>query len=424
MSAARVTSEIGTLRTVLVHAPGAEVDRMVPAMMEQLLFDDILFGEHARAEHDAFTRVLAKLGIEVLDAQTLLEETLQIELARRWLLEPMLEVTSRRVTERLLEAPAADLANMLTHGVRVDPDNRWLESEELFEVPPLPNWCFQRDPQAIVGNQVIISAMATPARWREAVIAGTVFRFHPRLSTVPILLDPLAPQGDRPVHQGPRRANFEGGDLLVLSEDVIALGYSERTNKAGVLALARALSRLEGGPRWLEVLKLPDKRAFMHLDTVLTPINHDQCLVYSPVLDHSSSDAAQAFEIDLHTADLRPKEQPHFLDALRRRGIDYEPIPCGGQDKMMQQREQWTDGANALAVAPGTILLYDRNLETANELNNAGYRVVHSNDLLADKAAVSLEGSEKVCIQVPSHELSRARGGPHCLSHPLVRDDI
>lgn len=424
MPAARVTSEIGTLRTVLVHAPGAEVDRMVPAMMEQLLFDDILFGDYARAEHEVFTQVLVKLGIEVLDVQTLLEETLQIELARRWLLEPMLDVTSRPVTERLLAAPAAKLAKMLAQGIRVDPDNMWLESGDIFEVPPIPNWCFQRDPQAIVGEQVIISAMATPARWREALIAGTLFRFHPRLSAVPILLDPLAADNNRPMHQGPRRLHFEGGDLLVLSKDVVALGYSERTNKAGILALARALALLEGGPRWLEVLKLPDKRAFMHLDTVLTPIDHDHCLVYSPVLDKNSSDKATPFEIDLHTEDLRPNEQSDFLATLRKRGLDYKPIPCGGEDPMMQQREQWTDGANALAVAPGVVLIYDRNKETANILNKSGYRIVHSDDFLDGSAEVSLQGSEKVCIQVPSHELSRARGGPHCLTHPLVRDDI
>jgi arginine deiminase len=244
------------------------------------------------------------------------------------------------------------------------------------------------------------------------------------LSAVPILLDPLAPQSNRPVHQGPRRPHFEGGDLLVLSKDVIALGYSERTNKAGVLALARALSRVEGGPRWLEVLKLPDKRAFMHLDTVLTPIDRDHCLVYLPVLDSNSSEAATAFEIDLHAEDLQPKESSKFLDALRKRGLDYQVISCGGSDPMMQQREQWTDGANALAVAPGKVLLYDRNKETAAELNKAGYRIVHSDDLLDGSAEVSLSGNEKVCIQLPSHELSRARGGPHCLSYPLVRDDV
>jgi arginine deiminase len=312
---------------------------MVPEMMEQLLFDDILFGDHARREHEVLRNILVKLGIEILDVQDLLEETLQIDEARRWLLEPMLDVTSRPVAERMQQAPPAQLASMLVHGVRVDPEHMWLESEELFEVPPLPNWCFQRDPQAIVGGHVIISAMATPVRWREAVIAGTLFRYHPRLSAVSILVDPLASTGDRPVHLGPRRPHFEGGDLLVLSPDVIALGYSERTNKPGVLALARALSRVEGGPRWLEVLKLPDRRAFMHLDTVLTPIDRDTCLAYLPVLDASRSDSATAFEIDLHSEDLRPHKQEDFLSALRKRGLDYTLISCGGSDPMLQQRE-------------------------------------------------------------------------------------
>jgi len=423
MPTVHVTSEIGRLRQVLVHAPGTEVDHMVPSMMEDLLFDDILFGDRARDEHRHLHDVLHHLGVEVLDAQTLLEETLEIELARNWVLAPILDVTSPPVRERLRRAPAAELAAMLVHGVRVDPEQAWLESGELFEIAPLPNWCFQRDPQAIVGDRVLIAAMATSARWREAVLNSTIFRFHPRLSTAALALDPFVSEGNRAIHLGPSRPHFEGGDLLMISKNVVALGHSQRTNRTGVQQVARALARREEGPRWLVVLTLPNRRAFMHLDTVMTPIDRDACLVFPPIFKSSADDAVRTFEIDLHSDALRPVERSDFLSTLRTRGTDMLPIPCGGSDPMQQQRDQWTDGANAMAVAPGVVLVYDRNVATAEELNRNGFRIVHSSALLDGSETVDVD-SGRTCILLPSHELSRARGGPHCLTYPLVRDDV
>ena len=423
MSTVHVTSEIGRLRQVLVHAPGAEVDRMVPSMMEELLFDDILFGDRARDEHRHLHEVLRRLGVEVLDAQTLLEETLEIELARNWVLAPILDVTSPPVRERLRRAPASELAAMLVHGVRVDAGQAWLESGELFEIAPLPNWCFQRDPQAIVGDRVLIAAMATSARWREAVLNSTIFRFHPRLSAATLGLDPFVTDGNRAIHLGPSRPHFEGGDLLMISKNVVALGHSQRTNRTGVQQVARALARRENGPRWLVVLTLPNRRAFMHLDTVITPIDRDACLVFTPIFKASAHDTVRTFEIDLHSDALRPSERPDFLAALRARGVDLQPIPCGGDDPMEQQRDQWTDGANALAVAPGVVLMYDRNVATAAELNRNGFRILQSSALLNGGEGVDIDAG-RTCILLPSHELSRARGGPHCLTYPLVRDDV
>ncbi len=424
MRSVRITSEVGRLRRVLVHEPGPEVDLMIPSMMEELLFDDILFGDAAREEHQRFRRVLELLGVEVLELQTLLTETLASEEARRWVLDPFGDALSRALLERLHACDAASLAQTLIQGVRMEHAHPGAEVEELFEIPPIPNLCFQRDPQIVVGEHVALASMATPARWRESLLAATVFRFHPKLSSIPIAADPLVQGADQPFLMGPRRPTFEGGDVLILTREVIAVGTSERTNRTGVRHLARALAKIEGGPRWMILFHLPTQRAFMHLDTVLTPIAEDACLVHAPLIDTEGSSAARASEIDLHAHRFTPEARPDFLSALRARGVDLKPIACGGDDPVRQQREQWTDGANALALAPGVVVMYDRNVATAEALNREGYRVIDSEDLLLGRTSVNLDTGERACILLPSHELSRARGGPHCLSHPLLRDDV
>jgi arginine deiminase len=420
----RVTSEIGRLRQVLVHQPGPEVDRMVPSMMEELLFDDILFGEEARREHKIFRDLLHHLGVGWLDIQDLLVETLSQPKARETLLRSLFEGLEPGIWQSLEEASAEDVARGLTGGIRVSQQERGLDVQDLFEIPPLPNWCFQRDPQVIVGEGVIFSSMATPARWREVVLARTIFQFHPEYMNVPVYLDPVMPRLDRPLPLGLRRPSFEGGDFLILSSDVIALGFSERTNRTGIRQVARALAAIPEGPRWLIVIGIPHRRAYMHLDTIMTPVDRNACLVFPPVILDQGPQRATVHEIDLRSKDLRPTPKSGVLRALKARGVDLEPIPCGGNDPLHQQREQWTDGANAFALAPGVITMYDRNLRTTEALAKKGFRVATSEDVLAGKADIDLDNPERTCILLPSHEISRARGGPHCLTQPLLRDPV
>lgn len=424
MGTTRVNSEVGRLRRVLVHEPGREVDHMLPSMMEELLFDDILFGDAAREEHQRFRHVLEQLGVEVLDIQTLLVQTLENDAARKWILDPFQAALSRRLLARLRAADASSLADMLVHGVRLDATHAGTDVDDLFEIPPIPNLCFQRDPQIVIGEHVAIASMATPGRWRESLLAATVFRFHPQLSSLPVAADPLVQGREQPILMGPRRPTFEGGDVLVLSSEVIAVGVSERTNRTGIRHLARALAGIEGGPRWMILVNLPTERAFMHLDTIITPIDRDACLVYPPLVEAGAPGAVRAAEIDLRAREFTPQARGDFLAALRARGVDLKPIPCGGDDPVRQQREQWTDGANVLAVAPGVVVMYDRNVATAETLSTEGYRVVGSSDLVLGRTSVDPDAGERVCILLPSHEISRARGGPHCLSHPLARDDL
>ncbi len=421
--AIRVTSEVGRLRRVLVHEPGPEVDRMVPAMMEDLLFDDILFGDRAREEHRRFKRLLQLFGIEVLDAGSLLAETLAGEDARRWLFDVLLEDLPLALRRHLATLSPAGLARALVAGLRRDEAPGFPGAgDELFAILPLPNLCFQRDPQVVLGEGVVFAAMAAPARWREALLARAIFRHHPAFRDVPVLCDPLRPEGDRALFLGLHRPRLEGGDLLVLSPDVVAVGRSERTNARAIQCLARSLVGREDGPRWLLVVELPRGRAFMHLDTVITPVDRDACLVYPPLFLGEGPLRAAAWEIDLRGEDLEPRPTEGLLAALRARGLDLEPIPCGGEDSLLQQREQWTDGANAFALAPGVITLYERNAATAETLARRGFHVVGVEDVLLGRHELDLDAPRRTCILLSSHEISRARGGPHCLTHPLARD--
>ncbi|MBD3162818.1 MAG: hypothetical protein GF346_10500 [Candidatus Eisenbacteria bacterium] len=419
----RVESEIGRLRKVLVHAPGPEVDRMVPAMMEDLLFDDILFGEEARQEHRRFRAILETLGVEILEARDLLVETLRLQPARDWLLAALVEDVPRPLRQQILGASAEALAAILIEGIRFDPTVGGIEADDLYEIAPLPNWCFQRDPQVVIRDGVVFSSMATPSRWREALLSGAIFRFHPALTGASVIHDPLQHKEGRPLHLGLARPSFEGGDVMVFSEDLVAIGFSERTNRTGIRHLINSLGARADGPRRVLLVDLPKRRSYMHLDTVVTQIDRSECLAYTPVILPGSSESAVVYEVDLREEDPHPRMRDGgLLDALSAHGIELEPIPCGGDDPVDQQREQWTDGANAFAVAPGIIVLYDRNVATAAALARRGYAIVDSGDLIEGRDPVDPSGPRKVCILIPSHELGRARGGPHCLTQPLVRD--
>ncbi len=420
----RVTSEIGRLRRVLVHEPGLEVDRMVPPMMEDLLFDDILFGDRARDEHRRLRRLLQLLGIEVVEANEILGEALADDEARSWLWERIRPEAPLELRSVGPPATAEEAVATAVEGLLSSDEGRGIEIGDLFRLPPLPNWCFQRDPQVILGEGVIFPAMATAARWREGLLTRCIFRFHRELGGTPVVVDPLAEVRDSGRYLGPHRPKLEGGDVLVLSPEVVAIGVSERTNMVAVERVAEALAGSDAGVRWLEVVHVPSRRAYMHLDTVFTPLDRDAALVFAPVVCGSGPQIADTYEIDLRSADLSPQHRGCLLDALARRGLDLEPVPCGGADPVSQQREQWTDGANAFALAPGVVVLYDRNVATAEELARRGFRVVEAEDVLLGREEVALDAGKRVCLLIASNEISRARGGPHCLTHPLVRDDL
>lgn len=418
-----VNSEIGRLRRVLLHRPGPEIDSMVPEMMEELLFDDILFGEEAQREHDVFRGVLERAGVEVLEAEELLADVLESAQLRSDCVERLERRYRLRSTasSRLRRLPAPQLATVMIAGLRSRS-----ESEErqrrFFDFHPVPNYFFQRDPQFVVGDRAIISSMATEAREREPMLARLIFRHHPELAggAPPELLE-------RPVFGGPdfdpeaMSASVEGGDVLVPSPEVVLVGLSERTNRRGIEALAEKLRGEQSTFKHLVVVELPQERSFMHLDTVFTFIDRGSCLAHLPVIQPGRAQSAHASIVDLDAEHLAFRICDSVVDALAVVGLEVEVIPCGGEDRIDQEREQWTDGANAFAVEPGVILLYQRNRKTAAELERRGWRLLTEQEVLDGAPVV---GKGRTAVTFLGQELSRARGGPRCMTMPLEREEL
>jgi arginine deiminase len=421
-----VTSEIGKLSSVLIHLPGPEIDRMIPAMMEELLFDDILYGARAREEHRRFQQVLGFVADEVLDAQTLLAQVLDTHR------EKILEDLGRNLgwgpdmDYRLRDLPATALAAALVSGLEKPSQEGSVSADDLYWMPPIPNYFFQRDPLVVVGDRAIRGSMATLARQREPLLSGYVFQHHPRFARP----DGVFWFDEFPASYAPStsyarmRPTLEGGDVLVLREDVLAMGYSERTEKTTIERLAETLKAKKSPVKRIFVVAIPPARSYMHLDTVFTIVSRDECLVYAPMILPGGVEEADVYEVDLTKREVSWTSEKDLLSALKTQKIDLRPLRCGGDDPIAERREQWTDGANAFALAPGQILLYDRNVKTAEELSRHGYSVIDEADLLLGRTELDLREGKKSVIRLAAHELSRARGGPRCMAMPLVREAL
>jgi arginine deiminase len=422
----RVDSEIGRLRRVLVHRPGREIDWMVPAMMETLLFDDILDGDEAREEHDLFSRVLRQAGVEVLEAQDLLAGVLEkgSEPRRRLLDELEAEYgVSFSLVRRLDELAPGELASALIEGIRAPAEISDAGRLQFFELNPVPNYFFQRDPQVVMGNRVVISSMATGAREREPLLARTIFEHHPELAPGGIFEIDVPPSGAPQHNPHFPYPNLEGGDVLVVSPEIVLVGLSERTNRRGIETLAEYLRREETSFRHLIMVEMPRRRSYMHLDTVFTLIDRSLCLAYLPVIEPGGPESAHVYSVDLYAKELTFTLHASLLKALKDFGTDLEVVACGGAAEAIdQQREQWTDGANAFALAPGLILLYRRNHRTMEELARRGWRILAGEEVAAGKH--DLLGGGPAVVSLWSNELSRARGGPRCMTMPLERDPL
>ena len=422
-----VHSEIGRLKTVVVHQPGREIDRMTPSMMQDLLFDDILHGARAREEHRRFQQVL-RLFAEVLEIQVLLEEVLTDPDRRRLVLNE-LAATLRLaplVVERLAVLDAEKLASALVEGLEQPHPEITGSIDSLFLMPPVPNYFFQRDPVIPVGDRLVRGSMATPARLREPLVSGAVFEHHPRFARPDGIFwfHEFRAAWGKNVSYARMRPHIEGGDVLVLGEDLLAIGYSERTEETTIERLSEALKKAGSAVSHIIVMAIPHERSFMHLDTLFTQVSEGECLCYAPMVLAGGAEEADVYSVDLTHDEITWTPERDFLSALKKRGLDLEPISCGGTDPIDEQREQWTDGANAFAVAPGVIICYDRNERTADELDRHGYEIVRDEDLLLGRREIDPRGGKKYAIQLSTTELARARGGPRCMTMPLVRERL
>ena len=406
MKAIYVKSEIKPLKKVLLHRPGKELLKLTPKRLPELLFDDIPFLKVAQREHDAFAAILRENGVEVVYLEDLMSEVLELrpDLVKPFLYQWLTEGDIRtgkwqdKLCDYLLDNSAGKaLVEKTIEGITLKEmggasayslQDRIAPADDLI-VDPMPNLYFARDPFASVGTGIFLNRMRFPTRRRETIYAEYIFNYHPDYASV------------RRYYDREDHASIEGGDVLNLTADTIAIGISERTSPDGIESVARRLfTDPEATVRTVLAFDIPSSRAFMHLDTVFTQIDTDKYIVHPAIIGpltvyEITPGAHDPAELHIERIDA-PLES--ILEKYTRTER-VQLIYCGGDDMIAAAREQWNDGSNTLAIAPGKVVVYERNDVTNPILRDNGIEI----------------------LEMPSAELSRGRGGPRCMSMPLIR---
>ena len=400
------TSEIGRLKKVMLHRPGKELENLMPEYLERLLFDDIPYLKVAQAEHDAFAQCLRDNGAEVVYLRDLVEETLAEPDVRRELTEQVLDeagLENHRIREILqdyfAEMDDGALVDTMMAGVRKS-DIRGFETGKLadylsfrsdeypFLIDPMPNLYFTRDPFATIGTGVSLHRMHTVTRNRETLFGKFIFQYHPVYKDAPKWYD----RGET--------SSLEGGDILILSPEVLAVGISQRTEEDSIDKFAHTVLSISKTFKKILAFNIPKSRSFMHLDTVFTMVDRDKFTVHPNILSEIT-----VYVMELVDGKVHIREEQGRLEDILKKHLELEKvtlIKCGSDSPIDAAREQWSDGSNTLAIAPGEVVVYERNYVTNRILEDNGI-TVHT---------------------IPCSELSRGRGGPRCMSMPFVREDM
>ena len=405
MAGVNVKSEIKPLKRVLLHRPGNELLNLTPNTLEELLFDDIPFLKVAQEEHDAFAQALRDNGVEVVYLEDLMTEVLdQNPDVRETFLKQFIEEAGIR-TDRYQKIifdylndnypENKDLVLKTMEGINLtelhtDKSNSLVDlvsEASKMVVAPMPNLYFTRDNFAMIGNGVSINRMYSVTRNRETIYGEYIFKYHPDFKDVP------------QYYSRYNTFHIEGGDILNINDHVLAVGISQRTEPDAIDALAHNIFNDETSPiDTILAFNIPNNRAMMHLDTVFTQIDTDKFTIHPGIMGPLT-----VFEITPEGDGIKVKEMTGKLEDILEKyvGVPVELIPCGGGDRIAAEREQWNDGSNTLCIAPGTVVVYERNDVTNKVLEEKGIKLV----------------------VIPSAELSRGRGGPRCMSRPIWRED-
>ena len=408
-----VNSEIGHLEKVIVHRPEEGISRISPKRSDELLFDDIVYLPQIQSEHDIFTDVLKKfIGKEnVLYLDRLLVEALNADQqAQEEIIAKIIdfeELPSKYIRIlSTLENPK--LAEVLISG--------YLAEEDLILFDPIPNFIFTRDIAVTIQDQVIITRAAKEARFRENFLTRFIFYAHPMFKELRVHGKTIN-MNDVELFPRSRRGesvSIEGGDMMVFSENHFLIGCSERTTEHAVHSLKDVLFERELIDNVVQV-NIPNDRSYMHIDTIFTRINHDHLVCYRPLVYDGLSSYVTVFRSNGSKAKYHSIKD--FIHA--EINADMQFIFSGNGVSPYQEREQWTDGCNLVAIKPGVAITYDRNTRTMQALEHYGYKAMAAQAFL--KKDIQAETIENTIIQIPSSELSRARGGSHCMTLPIKR---
>ena len=405
-----VSSEIGHLNGVIVHTPGHEVSLVNPELKDELLFDDIIFEEDAREEHvdmlDLFKAAMPKEG-QILEIVDLFKDSIQEEDARAFYIEQLIREFPEEnlaVIEKLLhDLDPQQLLEFSTQGV--------LPKGNKFSLLPSPNLLFTRDLAAVVDDKILISRAATKTRLRESLMMETLVEFNPLFDSV--RENAIRISGNQ---------SIEGGDVLVESKDLVLIGMSERTSFTGLMKAADGL--LNSGVKTVLAIDIPKQRSSMHLDTIFTFASKSECIAFPPAIMEQQDNVVALQKVN---GAIQAESRPSLQAALNEFSVNnYTFIKCGGEDRTNQFREQWTDGANVFALAPGVIVGYERNTNTFNTLVDHGYSYMNQFEFIEEygEKGLDLNQDNKIAVSFQGHELCRGRGGARCMTMPISREEI